>query len=334
MHIATLTARGLPDLRNVYVYLFGKFLPSTQAAADAPVPPASRDPGPRRRRRRARWRSRCSCRRCCRSSRCRCRARAPRRKPASAASRSVAPWSATLVITPTYDEKDNLPELVRALHREALLRRLAGGRRRLAGRHRRARRRARRARRPRSRCCTGARKLGLGTAYVAGFVYALDARLRRRVRDGRGPLARPALPARSSCAPSTAAPTWRIGSRNIPAAASRAGASGRHLLVEGRLGLRAHHPRRRRARPDHRLQGVHAARARGDRRRPACAPTATRSRSRRPTARCARGLRVVEVPIVFVDRRVGPIEAERRIFAEAIVEVWRLRLESLRGARF
>jgi len=27
MHIATLTPRGLPDLRNVYVYLFGKFLP-------------------------------------------------------------------------------------------------------------------------------------------------------------------------------------------------------------------------------------------------------------------------------------------------------------------
>ena len=28
MHIATLTPRGLPDLTNVYVYLFGKFLPA------------------------------------------------------------------------------------------------------------------------------------------------------------------------------------------------------------------------------------------------------------------------------------------------------------------
>lgn len=28
MHIVTLTARGLVDLQNVYVYLFGKFLPS------------------------------------------------------------------------------------------------------------------------------------------------------------------------------------------------------------------------------------------------------------------------------------------------------------------
>jgi DNA gyrase inhibitor GyrI len=27
MHIATLTPKGLPDLKNVYVYLFGKFLP-------------------------------------------------------------------------------------------------------------------------------------------------------------------------------------------------------------------------------------------------------------------------------------------------------------------
>jgi hypothetical protein len=28
MHILSLTPRGLPDLKNVYVYLFGKFLPS------------------------------------------------------------------------------------------------------------------------------------------------------------------------------------------------------------------------------------------------------------------------------------------------------------------
>jgi DNA gyrase inhibitor GyrI len=28
MHIFTLTPRGLPDLRNVYVYLFGKFMPA------------------------------------------------------------------------------------------------------------------------------------------------------------------------------------------------------------------------------------------------------------------------------------------------------------------
>jgi dolichol-phosphate mannosyltransferase len=41
-----------------------------------------------------------------------------------------------------------------------------------------------------------------------------------------------------------------------------------------------------------------------------------------------KGLRVVEVPIVFVDRRAGRSKMSRRIFAEAIVEVWRLRVDA------
>lgn len=44
-----------------------------------------------------------------------------------------------------------------------------------------------------------------------------------------------------------------------------------------------------------------------------------------------RGLRVDEVPIVFVDRRAGESKMSRRIFAEAIGVVWRLRLQALRG---
>ena len=44
-----------------------------------------------------------------------------------------------------------------------------------------------------------------------------------------------------------------------------------------------------------------------------------------------RGLRVKEVPIVFVDRRVGQSKMSRRIFAEAIMMVWKLRLSALRG---
>jgi len=43
------------------------------------------------------------------------------------------------------------------------------------------------------------------------------------------------------------------------------------------------------------------------------------------------GLRVVEVPIVFVDRRAGQSKMSRRIFVEAIGVVWRLRLDALRG---
>jgi len=40
---------------------------------------------------------------------------------------------------------------------------------------------------------------------------------------------------------------------------------------------------------------------------------------------------VVEVPIVFVDRRAGRSKMSRKIFAEAVVEVWRLRLDAARG---
>ncbi len=43
------------------------------------------------------------------------------------------------------------------------------------------------------------------------------------------------------------------------------------------------------------------------------------------------GLRVVEVPIRFVDRTVGQSKMDRRIFVEAMGVVWRLRLEALRG---
>ncbi|HVK86288.1 MAG TPA: polyprenol monophosphomannose synthase [Kofleriaceae bacterium] len=39
-----------------------------------------------------------------------------------------------------------------------------------------------------------------------------------------------------------------------------------------------------------------------------------------------RGLRVVETPIVFVDRAVGQSKMSRKIFAEALLKVWSLRL--------
>ncbi len=38
-----------------------------------------------------------------------------------------------------------------------------------------------------------------------------------------------------------------------------------------------------------------------------------------------RGMRVVETPIVFVDRRVGQSKMSRAIFAEALLKVWALR---------
>lgn len=44
-----------------------------------------------------------------------------------------------------------------------------------------------------------------------------------------------------------------------------------------------------------------------------------------------RGLNVTEVPIVFVDRRAGHSKMSRKIFAEAIGVVWKLRLDAVRG---
>jgi dolichol-phosphate mannosyltransferase len=41
------------------------------------------------------------------------------------------------------------------------------------------------------------------------------------------------------------------------------------------------------------------------------------------------GLTVVEVPIVFADRRVGQSKMDRRIFLEAIGVVWRLKIAAL-----
>lgn len=42
------------------------------------------------------------------------------------------------------------------------------------------------------------------------------------------------------------------------------------------------------------------------------------------------GLAVVEVPIIFVDRRAGQSKMDRRVFVEAIAVVWRLRLDARR----
>lgn len=44
-----------------------------------------------------------------------------------------------------------------------------------------------------------------------------------------------------------------------------------------------------------------------------------------------KGLRVVEVPIVFVDRRVGQSKMSKKIFVEAVTMVWKLRADALRG---
>lgn len=47
-----------------------------------------------------------------------------------------------------------------------------------------------------------------------------------------------------------------------------------------------------------------------------------------------RGFRIKEIPIVFTDRRVGVSKMNRRIIWEAVWMVWRLRLQPVRGGRW
>ena len=42
-------------------------------------------------------------------------------------------------------------------------------------------------------------------------------------------------------------------------------------------------------------------------------------------------MKLIEVPIIFVDRRQGASKMSRKIFAEAIGVVWKLRVDALRG---
>jgi dolichol-phosphate mannosyltransferase len=41
------------------------------------------------------------------------------------------------------------------------------------------------------------------------------------------------------------------------------------------------------------------------------------------------GLKITEIPIVFIDRHAGSSKMSRRIVREAVLMVWKLRLQSL-----
>jgi dolichol-phosphate mannosyltransferase len=119
-----------------------------------------------------------------------------------------------------------------------------------------------------------------------------------------------------------------IGSRNIPGGGVEGWGLGRHVLSKGGslysrtiLGLRVrdltsgYKAFRRRV-----LEAVDLERIRSE----------GYSFQIELTFRAIRrGFTVAEVPIVFVDRRVGQSKMSRRIFAEAVGVVWKLRLDAL-----
>jgi dolichol-phosphate mannosyltransferase len=233
-----------------------------------------------------------------------------------------------LVVTPTYNERDNLAEFVAAVHAVApsvdllvvddaspdgtgaLGDALAAKDARIHVVHR-------------------AGKLGLGTAYVEGFRFAM-ARGYDVVFEMDADLSHdPAYIPRFLDAIAEGADVV-LGSRNVSGGGVEGWGIGRHVLSKGgslyartilgvpvrdlTTGYKAY---TRRALD---LIDLGTVRSNGY------------SFQIETTYRALRkGLRVVEVPIVFVDRRAGRSKMSRRIFAEAIVEVWRLRADAVLG---
>jgi len=238
------------------------------------------------------------------------------------------PRPATLVVTPTYNERDNLPRFVEAVRGALpdadvlvvddsspdgtgdLADTIAAKDAHVRVLHR------------------GGKK-GLGTAYVQAFTmglaegydrfFEMDADLSHDVRY---------LPSFVRALDDGA--DLVIGSRNIPGGGVEGWGAGRHLMSKGGslysrtiLGLpvrdltSGYKAFSRRALQAIDLSAVHSN---------------GYSFQIEMTYRVIRrGMRVVEVPIVFVDRTLGRSKMSRAIFAEAIAMVWKLRLDAMRG---
>jgi dolichol-phosphate mannosyltransferase len=234
----------------------------------------------------------------------------------------------TLVVTPTYNERDNLPRFVEAVRGALpdadvlvvddnspdgtgdLADALAAKDTHVRVRHR-------------------AGKMGLGTAYIEAFTqglsdgyerfFEMDADLSHDVRY---------LPAFVRALDDGA--DLVIGSRNIPGGGVEGWGAGRHFISKGGslysraiLGLpvrdltSGYKAFSRRALQAIDLGAVHSN---------------GYSFQIEMTYRVIRrGMRVTEVPIVFVDRTLGRSKMSRKIFIEAIGMVWKLRLDAARG---
>jgi dolichol-phosphate mannosyltransferase len=233
-----------------------------------------------------------------------------------------------LIVTPTFNERDNLAEFVAAVRAVApsadilvvddaspdgtgqLADQLAAADPGIAVLHRPG-------------------KLGLGTAYVDGFRHALahghDVVFEMDADLSHAPSYIPAFLAAVAGGADVV-----LGSRNVPGGGVEGWGVGRHVLSKGgSLYARA-------------ILGVGVRdlttgfKAYTRRAIEAIDPETLRSNGYsfqiETTDRALRkGMRVEEVPIVFVDRRAGRSKMSRRIFVEAIGEVWRLRADALLG---
>ena len=199
----------------------------------------------------------------------------------------------------------------------------ADRRRRFARRHRRARRRA------------GARGTPTSRSFIAPArrVSARPTSPASGARSRWAPssssrwtptsLTTPAT-CRISCASSSRAPTSSWARATSRAAASRTGACTRKVISRGGCLYAQVDPRAPVPRPHGRLQvlpprGARDHRPRRDRHQGLRLP------DRDDVPRPQTGLRVVELPIIFVDRKVGESKMTNDIVVEAMKNVWKLR---------
>jgi len=244
------------------------------------------------------------------------------------ARRGPEPVKRILIITPTYNERGNLPELVHAAlaalpeaHLLVVDDASPDGTGALAD--------AIAAEDARMRVLHRTGKLGLGTAYVEGFRRALaegyDVAVEMDADLSHDPRYLPRFLDEIDRGADVV-----LGSRNIPGGGVEGWGLGRHVLSKGGslyartiLGVpigdltTGYKALTRRA-----LEAIDLDHLRSN---GYAFQIETTYRALR------KGLRVVEVPIVFVDRRAGHSKMSRRIFAEAVLEVWRLRLDAAVG---
>jgi dolichol-phosphate mannosyltransferase len=234
----------------------------------------------------------------------------------------------TLIVTPTYNEKENLPRFIEAVRRAApeadilvvddhspdgtgqIADELAAKDSHVRVMHR-------------------AGKLGLGTAYLQAFAKGLD--------EGYDWFFE--MDADLSHDPKYLGDFFRaleeghdviIGSRNIPGGNVEGWGVGRHIMSKGGsiysrsilgLGVRdltsGYKAFTRRA-----LEAIDL---------PSVASNGYSFQIEMTFRAVRKGMRVKEVPIVFVDRTAGRSKMSRKIFLEAVGVVWKLRYEAIRG---
>jgi dolichol-phosphate mannosyltransferase len=234
----------------------------------------------------------------------------------------------TLIVTPTYNEKENLPRFVSAVRgafpeADMLIvdDNSPDGTGEIAD--------AIAAKDSHVKVMHRAGKLGLGTAYIQAFqkglaegydrFFEMDADLSHDVRY---------LPDFVRALDEGADVV--IGSRNIPGGGVEGWGIGRHVISKGGslysrtiLGLpvkdvtSGYKAFTRRALEAIDIDSIHSN---------------GYSFQIEMTYRAARkGMKVTEVPIIFVDRTLGKSKMSRKIFVEAMGVVWKLRAEALMG---